>query len=724
MALQMTSRPISERGNLAEAGIKVMVEQQQLSARSASRRVLRLLGCAVAAVVARGSSAAEPVLTSVSEIKLLTPQEAALARPVRLRGVITVWLGGRNGSFLQDETGGVFVAMRQGSTTFVRVGDWVECRGRTAAGGYAPMVELEQFEYLGRKEIPDPVPMSLGEFSAGRHDGEWVETRGIVRSVQPTPDARPEMQIALGQERLRVQIYDVRGKVPEHLVDSEVRLFGAASGYFNQDRQLLMPALRVSDWSQVIVTRPASGDPFASVLRSTTSLFRYAPDDRWDHRCKLKGVVTHYLPGKVLFLRDDDGALYVETTQSTPLKPGDVVEVAGFPAIGLGATYLQDSVYRVVGAAPAPGPVAATPALIVQGKIRPSELIAIEGVLVESTWLRDRWILTLKSAEHTFDADLERSPAGEHSTLPDRGSRLQLVGVVWTERVDPRSRNIVPESFRVLLRSMADIEVIEHASWWTDARLARTIATLLLVMVAALGWIWLLRRRVEAQTATIAEKVAREAVAEERARTACEIHDTVAQGFMALGFQLEALSSELRDAGPPVRQQLERTMKMLRHSHEEARHSLKQMRSQSQEAKGLSAALRETVERGIANFTPEHFRYHEKGTPFSLPELAEHNILRIAQEAATNAAKHASAGNLDVELSYEPDGTRLRIADDGCGFEQRKAADLSSGDHFGLQIMHERAQRIGASLQIRSQPGAGTEIILLLPRIARQRPSA
>ena len=143
MTAQMSFRPFSGRGIFAGSGFRPMIDHQQPPARSTSRRVLRLLGCAVAVVFALGARAAEPVLTSVSEIKLLTPQEAALARPVRLRGVITVWLGGRNGSFLQDETGGVFVAMRQGSTTFVRVGDWVECRGRTAAGGYAPMVELE-----------------------------------------------------------------------------------------------------------------------------------------------------------------------------------------------------------------------------------------------------------------------------------------------------------------------------------------------------------------------------------------------------------------------------------------------------------------------------------------------------------------------------------------------------------------------------------------------------
>jgi signal transduction histidine kinase len=164
-------------------------------------------------------------------------------------------------------------------------------------------------------------------------------------------------------------------------------------------------------------------------------------------------------------------------------------------------------------------------------------------------------------------------------------------------------------------------------------------------------------------------------------------------------------------------------MKMLRHSHEEVRHSLKQMRGQAPEAKGLSAALRETMERGIVNFTPEHFRYAEHGTAYPLSPVAEHNMLRIAQEAATNAAKHASARNLDVELCYEADGVRLRIADDGCGFTL-PAADAPASEHFGLQIMRERAQRIGATFQVRSKPGSGAEISLFVPRVPRQRAPA
>ena len=670
-----------------------------------------------------GARAAEQTLTSVAEIKVLNPAEAAEHRPVRVRGVITVALGGRRGSFLQDETGGVFLAMKRGATSSLRVGDWIECRGRTQAGQFAPTVEIDACEHLGRKPIPNPVRLSLGEFSVGRHDAEWVETRGIVRTVKPRSGARPELEIAYGRERLRVEISDLRDNMPAHLIDAEVRVTGAAGGFFNLDRQLLLPVLVVPSWDHVVVTRPASGEPFASVLRSSTSLFRYAPDDRWEHLCKLKGVVTHYLAGKVVFVRDDDGALHAETNQSLPLKPGDVVEVVGFPAVGLGAAYLQDAVYRVVGAAPLPAPAAATTALIVQGRIRPSELIAIAGALVESTWLRDRWILTLKSAEHTFDVDLEPPPGGASFSPPERGSQLRVVGVLWTEGIDPRSRNIVPKSFRVLARSPADITVIARTSWWTQARLTRIIATLVIVMTAALIWIWLLRRRVAVQTAMIAEKVAREAVAEERARTACEIHDTVAQGFMALGFQLDALSSELRDSGPPVRRQLDRTMKMLRHSHEEVRHSLKEMRGEAPETRSLSTVLKETVERGVANFTPDHYRYVEHGTAYPLPAAAEHNLLRIAQEAATNAAKHAAARHLEVELRYEPDGVRLRIADDGRGFTVPQPAAAPSSEHFGLQIMRERAQRIGAALDVRSQPGGGTEISVFVPRVGR-RPAA
>lgn len=685
-----------------------------------TRVLVFLLGCAVSCAAASTPPAAT---STIAEIKSLSPRDAALARTVRLQGVVTLSFGGRSGFFLQDDTGAVFIRPLKGVPLFVRQGDWVECRGETAAGQFAPIVNLRHVEYLGRQPIPAPVPIALADFASGRSDSEWVETRGVIRTFRSPPGANPELQIAAGRERLRVDICDVRGAPPPNLIGSEVRLRGAAGGYFNQDRQMLVPVLFVPDWSHVELTHPASGDPFTAALRSTTSLFRYAPAERAGRMCKLRGVVTHHLPGKALFLRDADGPIYIESTQLTPLAIGDVIEVAGFPALGTGAAYLQDAIYRVTGSAAPPAPMPTDAAEIAQGRVRPGELIALAGVLGDVTRARTGWTLTLKAREHTFDVFLAAAPDTSADTtagpLPEPGSELNVRGILWTEGIDPKGRQIVPSSFRVLLRSATDVDVLQRASWWTRGRLVRIVVTLLVVVLAALVWIWLLRRRVAAQTSTIAEKVAREAVADERARTACEIHDTVAQGFMALGFQLEALSAELPDPPPRVRQHLDRTMKMLRHSHEEVRHSLKHMRGQSTGAKPLGAALRESIEQGLPSLAPAELEFVEHGAPFPLPPVAEHNILRIGQEAAANAARHSGARRLVVELSHGPDRLRLRIADDGRGFAFDPARPSSAGEHFGLQIMQERARRIGARLEIRTHPGAGAEITLEVPRPRR-----
>lgn len=672
------------------------------------------------AVAAFAAAPVTPVLTNIAQIKALTPEAAAIAMPVRLRGVVTVSLGSRSGVFLQDETGGIFVAPRKGSPTHVEPGDWVECTGTTAAGQYAPMVVPDSFEVLGRKEIPMPIAVTLDQFPTGGRDGEWVETRGVVRTLAQKPGTRPELQIAVGRERLRIQVCDPKSHAPESLVDAEVRVAGVASGFFNRDRQLLMPVLFVPDWSHVGVTQPAAGDPFSSELRFTTSLFRYAPGERAGHRCRVRGTVTHYLPGKAIFLRDAAGALYIETTQTAPLALGNLVEAAGFPAVRQGAAYLQDSVYRVVGTTPVPPAVPASPAAIIEGLIRPSELISIEGTLAETRKLRDRWLLNLKAGEQAFDVQVETPSANTADGPPEVGSRLRVTGILWTEDVDPRSRHIVPTLFRVLSRSPGDIEVLERPSWWTRARLMQVVMTLLAVTTVALVWIWMLRRRVEAQTSTIAEKVAREAVAEERARTACEIHDTLAQGFMGLGFQLETLSGELKESTPPVRQHLDRAMKMLRHSHDEVRYSLRQLREPAGGRKPLGAALQETVERNAASCAPDRCRFAEQGKAYPLLPMTEHNILRIGQEAVTNAVKHARAETVGVELEYGATGVTLRVSDDGSGFEYPTRGPISTG-HFGLQIMRERAQRIGGSLAIQSQPGQGTRIVLTVPRIKAEK---
>ena len=103
--------------------------------------------------------------------------------------------------------------------------------------------------------------------------------------------------------------------------------------------------------------------------------------------------------------------------------------------------------------------------------------------------------------------------------------------------------------------------------------------------------------------------------------------------------------------------------------------------------------------------------YEIQGTVYPLPVEVENNLLRIGQEALTNAIKYAEAGEIRVELVYEKTQCILRIKDDGRGFG---VGSISSVSGFGLLGMSERAENIGAQLMIQSQPGQGTEIIAIV----------
>jgi signal transduction histidine kinase len=102
------------------------------------------------------------------------------------------------------------------------------------------------------------------------------------------------------------------------------------------------------------------------------------------------------------------------------------------------------------------------------------------------------------------------------------------------------------------------------------------------------------------------------------------------------------------------------------------------------------------------------------GSPRPLPSSIENNLLRIGQEALTNALKHGKPKRIDIELLYETGAVLLRVADDGCGFDSNHPASSEDG-HFGLLGMRERIIGLKGDLRLQSQPGAGTTVIASIP---------
>ncbi len=207
------------------------------------------------------------------------------------------------------------------------------------------------------------------------------------------------------------------------------------------------------------------------------------------------------------------------------------------------------------------------------------------------------------------------------------------------------------------------------------------------------------------ETAVLFAEVRQIATAEERRRLAREIHDGIAQELASLGYVIDdmgyrAEDDAQREAMQYLRGELTRIIS-------ELRLSIFDLRSEVLATTGLGAALSDHVRTvGATSDLTVHLELDE--SPQRLRTEAEAELLRIAQEAVTNVRKHASAANLWVTVRTAPPAALLRIEDDGLGLRAGRA------DSYGMEIMRERAERLGAELTVRARPSGGTIVEVIL----------
>lgn len=212
---------------------------------------------------------------------------------------------------------------------------------------------------------------------------------------------------------------------------------------------------------------------------------------------------------------------------------------------------------------------------------------------------------------------------------------------------------------------------------------------------------------------------AREAgVADERRRLAAEIHDTIAQGLTGIIAQLQVVANapDLSIA----RTHLERASALARHSLGEARRSVHNLAPVALADDGLPEALKKTVAEW-AERTAVRGEFTVTGTAEQLHEEVSATLLRIAQEALSNASRHAHASRLGVTLSFMGDEVTLDIRDDGRGFDPVAVPERTGSGGFGLDGMRARAERIAGSLTVESEPGHGTAVSARVPLIRHDR---
>ena len=225
-----------------------------------------------------------------------------------------------------------------------------------------------------------------------------------------------------------------------------------------------------------------------------------------------------------------------------------------------------------------------------------------------------------------------------------------------------------------------------------------------------------------AQQATLAVQLTRlayqakeAAVLVERARIGQEIHDGLAQAFTGILLQLGAVeefpSCKKKNSGLALT--LTRIRDLAREGLAEARRSVMALRLDQTRRAGLELALRQLAERSTVPGGVT-CSFEGGGISTGLKPEHEHELLRIAQEAVSNAVRHARPNLVRITMTDETAHWVMAVEDDGRGMEQRP--ELYAREGFGLTSMRQRASAIGGEWQIESQPGAGTRVSVRLPK--------
>ena len=271
--------------------------------------------------------------------------------------------------------------------------------------------------------------------------------------------------------------------------------------------------------------------------------------------------------------------------------------------------------------------------------------------------------------------------------------------------------NLPPGDYRFRVRASNDGVPSEREAVWAFTLVpafhqTRWFVALLAVValsLAALAW----RVRVQQVRGRFS------AILVERTRVAREIHDTLLQSLLGVMFRLDEVSNVIDVSSESAKAQLVRLRHQVEFYVREARYSIRDLRSPILQSRGLATAMRAvgenlTGERSIA------FQLDDTGTPRTDLQRIDEHLLRIGQEAITNAVRHGNAATVRVELRYHPESVVLSVRDDGKGFDTEPAT-VPDGVHWGLRTMKERAEQIGGTLQITSAAGQGTAVEVAVP---------
>lgn len=685
--------------------------------------------------------AAEP-LTKASDIRSLSRDETAGSLPVRLTGVV-IHLGW-NDLVIHDGTASIFLDFRFAQKRGVWKGGLPDLselvpgtglmvEGVTDPGGFSPMVMVSRFERTGAMPIPAPLRPTTEELLSSSHDTTWVEVEGVVRKVEDREGSPTYLTLLVGGHPCPVIFVRNRLNLSrKQLVDTRVRVRGVLLNIANLRSQTAGMKLHSNGMADIEILAPPPKDPFQAPKVALSRLIAYQPDANLGHRRVSSGLVTFVVPGRFFYLTDQDSCVRVDSADAI-VAPGERVEISGFIETTRVLASFSEVAVRKIGSGTVPPPE--TPAIsdILKPRTRSAEemvtepghpdfdgrLIRLGGILRRVLPMDETGISTvfIESGD-----DLVRVFLQGDAPSWIEGSAVELTGVceLEMERLDKLPWFAIA-GFHVWLSSPRDLRVISTPPWWTAQRLGTLLLGVVLVLLLALVWVYLMRRQVAAKGARLATEIAAresarlefDAILRERRRLANDLHDTLEQNLTGLALQLE-IASRSRASDPGASEHhLHLARQFLERSRTEAHRTVWDLRAPGEDGRDFLELLEGRVSSMVAG-TGVSIECRHEGDRIPMPDLIAGNLLLLAQEAVTNALKHSGASKIDILFRQAAGHWELVIADNGRGFDMMAAPGREEG-HFGLQGMRERTKRLGGEIEMASSPEHGTTLRVRIP---------
>jgi signal transduction histidine kinase len=644
-----------------------------------------------------------PAITyrTAESILSLSYDKAVKSGLAELRGTVT--LSSPVGFVLQDDTAGIWV---EDHRNHLSVGDVVTVLGTVGPGAYSPQIEGPTIRLNGHARLPHPKNVSFVQLSDGQEDAQYVAIEGVIRAVTLRDDALTTvpidgtlLMVDMPGGRIDVALPTQSYKAAVGLIGAKVRVSATALARKNDDRQATGVMLIAPGIEYLTVLQAGPRDLFSTRMFPIGSLLQYRSGTDYFQRVRIQGTLTYYEQGHRFILQDRSRAIVAYPANSQPLQIGDHIEAVGFLEPDAPGPVLRNAVVRRLANELPPAPMPVDLQMALKSSYR-SCLVSIHLRLVRVIKEPTRTLFLLESGHTLTSAELAANIAIPAWLQP--GSDLKLTGINMLT-VDEGMGYLNYQDTTVhsvlLLRSLDDITLISPATWWTHAHLLSLIIVLGILLAIFLILLIYIQLKHWKTKLTLRE----------RERLARDVHDTLAQSFAGVGFQLQVIHRAITTGDPSLLRHVDTARELVQFSHREARKSLAPCISHVSVGADLLSSLHENAQALIKGGVIE-IEANSSGSVRTIPRHANEELFRIGQEAIANAIRHANPTQLAIRVEYEENLVRLKIIDNGKGFVMR--GDLLG---FGIRGMRKRAAEINAQFDLVSVPGAGTTVAVTAP---------